>query len=112
MSLIRIYLLAKTFVFRNEHFRLVFKLKTIVLKIRAQESWSFFYPDIHNYMYFTNQGVIFTWIRTITHSLGFMDFLCYPNFTPTYKLGLCCQITMVSETFTRKKEFDLISFPS
>jgi hypothetical protein len=36
MSLIRVYLLAKTFVFRNEHFQLVFKLKTILLKIRAQ----------------------------------------------------------------------------
>ncbi len=36
MSLIRVYLLAKTFVFRNEHFQLVFKLKTTLLKIRAQ----------------------------------------------------------------------------
>ncbi len=35
MSLIRVYLLAKTFVFRNEHFQFVFKLKTILLKIRA-----------------------------------------------------------------------------
>jgi hypothetical protein len=31
MSLIRVYLLTKTFVFRNEHFQLVFKLKTIPL---------------------------------------------------------------------------------
>ncbi len=31
MSLIRVYLLAKTFVFRNEHFKLVFKLKTTPL---------------------------------------------------------------------------------
>jgi hypothetical protein len=38
MSLIHVYLLAKTFVFRNEHFQLVFKLKTILLKIRAQAS--------------------------------------------------------------------------
>jgi hypothetical protein len=38
MSLIRVYLLAKTFVFRNEHFQLVFKLKTILLKIRARNS--------------------------------------------------------------------------
>jgi hypothetical protein len=36
MSLIRVYLLAKTFVLRNEHFQLVFKLKTTLLKIRAQ----------------------------------------------------------------------------
>jgi hypothetical protein len=36
MSLIRVYLLAETFVFRNEHFQLVFKLKTTLLKIRAQ----------------------------------------------------------------------------
>jgi hypothetical protein len=35
MSLIRVYLLAKTFVFRNEHIQLVFKLKTILLKIRT-----------------------------------------------------------------------------
>jgi hypothetical protein len=35
MSQIRVYLLAKTSVFRNEHFQLVFKLKTILLKIRA-----------------------------------------------------------------------------
>jgi hypothetical protein len=39
MSLIRVYLLAKTFVFRNEHFQLVFKLKTTLLKIRALESY-------------------------------------------------------------------------
>ncbi len=36
MSLIRVYLLVKTLVFRNEHFQLVFKLKTTLLKIRAQ----------------------------------------------------------------------------
>ncbi len=36
MSLIRVYLLAKTFVFRNEHFQLVFKLKTTLLKIRTR----------------------------------------------------------------------------
>ena len=35
MSLICVYLLAKTLIFRNEHFQLVFKLKTILLKIRA-----------------------------------------------------------------------------
>ena len=41
MSLISVYLLAKTFVFRNEHFQLVFKLKTTLLKIRApQARWS------------------------------------------------------------------------
>jgi hypothetical protein len=35
MSLICVYLLVKTFVFKNEHFQLVFKLKTTPLKIRA-----------------------------------------------------------------------------
>ncbi len=35
MSLIRVYLLVKTFVFKNEHLQLVFKLKTTPLKIRA-----------------------------------------------------------------------------
>ena len=35
MSLICVYLLAKTLVFRNEHFQLVFKLKTTLLKIWA-----------------------------------------------------------------------------
>jgi hypothetical protein len=38
MSLICVYLLVKTFVFKNEHFQLVFKLKTTPLKIRAQAS--------------------------------------------------------------------------
>jgi hypothetical protein len=45
MSLIRVYLLAKTFVFRNEHFQLVFKLKTILLKIRALDPDSAPDPD-------------------------------------------------------------------
>jgi hypothetical protein len=38
MTLICVYLLAKMFVFRNEHFQLVFKLKTTLLKIRAQDT--------------------------------------------------------------------------
>jgi hypothetical protein len=37
MSLIHVYLLAKTLIFRNEHFQLVFKMKTTPIKIRAQE---------------------------------------------------------------------------
>jgi hypothetical protein len=36
MSLICVYLLVKTFVFKNEHFQLVFKLKTTPLKIQAR----------------------------------------------------------------------------
>jgi hypothetical protein len=39
MSLIRVYLLVKTFVFKNEHFQHVFRLKTTPLKIRALVSW-------------------------------------------------------------------------
>jgi hypothetical protein len=41
MSLIRVYLLAKTFVFRNEHFQFVFKLITTLLKIQAQQRFLF-----------------------------------------------------------------------
>jgi hypothetical protein len=35
MSLIRIYLFAKTIIFRNERIQLVFKMKTTGIKIRA-----------------------------------------------------------------------------
>jgi hypothetical protein len=38
MSLICVYLLVKTFDFKNEHFQLVFKLKTTPLKIRALDA--------------------------------------------------------------------------
>jgi hypothetical protein len=37
MSLIGVYLLAKTLVFRNEHFQHVFKTKTTSLKIWAKK---------------------------------------------------------------------------
>ncbi len=46
MSLICVYLLAKKLIFRNEHFQLVFKLKTILLKIRAQVIFNFGLPTI------------------------------------------------------------------